>query len=363
MITGVDIVKEQIAIAGGMPLSINAKSIQRKGHAIEARIFAEDPENDLLPSPGKIGYYGEPSFRGLRIESAVSSGSVISPDYDPLIAKVLVHAGDRDKAIRELGRALESFVITGVQHNIPLIRAILIEENFRNNLVSTTYLNERIQEFSQDIKMQRSNMPHDMLALAATIRVVTPDFSSMSKSPWQSIGYWRTVPRLTLRIDNRFMEVVYYHNNPGSMDFYIQDKCYHAKEIFMDDHHINFWHENAKYTFYYLRRPDGTIEVSDGMLNYVVERSYRLLDEEITAELAEHDNGDGVIRTPLPGKVIRLHARINDMVGRGDPLLVIESMKLENSILATCKGKILDIRIKEGDLVKKNDILLVIHNS
>ena len=103
MITGIDLVKEQIRVAEGYPLSFSQKEIQYHGHAIESRIYAEDPEHDLLPSPGKIHYYREPSFQDVRMESAVTSGTEIQADFDPLIAKVIAYGASREDAVLHNG--------------------------------------------------------------------------------------------------------------------------------------------------------------------------------------------------------------------------------------------------------------------
>jgi len=360
MITGVDIVKEQIAIAEGKSLSFTASDIQIKGHAMEARIFAEDPENDLLPSPGKIEHYCEPVMHHVRIESAVSSGSVITPDYDTLIAKILVHSPSRESTVLELSRALDDFAIVGVQHNIPLLKAIIREQGFLQNKVSTTYLQERMPYFTSEIALQRKAMNADLLAMAAVIRVVSAGRVQSPQSPWQSLGYWRLVPRITLRINTLIAEIDYYRTGRDSMDFYLHNKHYHVINIFINEYLVSYVHNEVKYGFYYVIRPGGIIEISDGSLGYAVERFHRTLDNEMITERYTHDDKDGIIRAPLPGKVISMNVHLNGTVGKGDPLLVIESMKLENAILATCSGQIQDIRVKEGDQVKKNDILLMI---
>ncbi len=360
MITGVDIVKEQISIAGGSPLSFTASDIRRNGHAIEARVFAEDPENNLLPSPGKIHYYCQPEMQDVRIESAVVAGSVITPDYDPLIAKVLVHAPSREMAIQKLSRALGDFVITGLQHNLTLLQAILRDKDFLRNDISTTFLNDKLPSFARGIALQRKKTDSIPLAIASSIIILSGRSSSSSKSPWQWQNHWRIVPRIRFRIGAEMVELDYYPAGPDSMEFYHQEKRYFVSNIKAGIDQIGFTANDLDYRFYPLPEKDGVIELSDGSLSHRIERLHRLKSNAGTKEPDGKIAGDGIIRAPLPGKVIRLQVAENELIEQGDHLLVIESMKLENVILAPFSGIVQQINTREGDFVLKNEALLMI---
>ena len=130
MVTGIDLVKEQIRVANGEPLSYKQEDIKMKGHAIEARVNAEDPET-FMPSPGKIKGYHTPGGLGIRVDSALYGGYIVPSHYDSLIAKVIVHGDTREEAIARLHRALDEFVIDGVKTSNPLVRKVLDEEEFR----------------------------------------------------------------------------------------------------------------------------------------------------------------------------------------------------------------------------------------
>jgi pyruvate carboxylase subunit A len=129
MVTGVDIVKEQIRIASGLPLSITQKEIRMHGSAIECRINAEDPLNDFVPTPGKIKSYHSPGGTGIRVDSGVYTSYTIPPFYDPMISKLIVWGRDRNEAIARMRRALFEYVIVGVKSNIPFHKAVM--ENLR----------------------------------------------------------------------------------------------------------------------------------------------------------------------------------------------------------------------------------------
>ncbi|KRQ87872.1 Biotin carboxylase [Caloramator mitchellensis] len=140
MITGIDLIKEQINIAAGKRLNFSQEDVVLEGHAIECRINAEDVENDFRPSPGKIEFLHFPGGNGVRIDSAIYQGYTIPPTYDSMIAKLIVHGKDRNEAIQRMKRALEEFVIEGVKTNIDLHYRLLGEEEFLEGNYDTGYL-------------------------------------------------------------------------------------------------------------------------------------------------------------------------------------------------------------------------------
>jgi acetyl-CoA carboxylase biotin carboxylase subunit len=142
-VTGFDLIKEQIKIAAGERSSLpQNKDIHLRGHAIECRINAEDPENNFMPSPGKITEYNVPGGPGIRVDTHVYQGYSIPPYYDSMVAKIIAHGCDRKEAIQRMKRALDEFVIEGIKTTIPLHQRILENENFLNNNYSTSFIEQ-----------------------------------------------------------------------------------------------------------------------------------------------------------------------------------------------------------------------------
>jgi len=140
MVTGVDIVKEGIRIASGLPLSLTQKDVLVRGSAIECRINAEDPFADFVPTPGKITSYHAPGGTGVRVDSGVYSGYTISPFYDPMISKLIVWGRDRREAIARMRRALYEYVITGVRSNMPFHKAVMENPRFVKGELGTHFI-------------------------------------------------------------------------------------------------------------------------------------------------------------------------------------------------------------------------------
>lgn len=151
MITGIDLVKEQLRIASGLPLSIKQKDVELKGHAIECRINAEDPERNFLPCPGRIQAYVAPGGPGVRVDSHSYPGYSIPPYYDSLIGKLIVWGRDRSEAIQRMQRALDEYAITGIKTTIPFHQKVLANPVFQQGEISTDFVEKQMSH--QEVKI------------------------------------------------------------------------------------------------------------------------------------------------------------------------------------------------------------------
>ena len=144
MVTSVDIVKEQISIAQGNPLSLKQEDVRFSGHAIECRIYAENPTNSFMPSPGEITNFIMPGGPGVRVDSGIKAGYTVSTFYNPMLSKLITYGRDREEAISRMYRALREYYIEGIKTNIPLLMAIMKDEDFKECNISTKYLEEKV---------------------------------------------------------------------------------------------------------------------------------------------------------------------------------------------------------------------------
>jgi pyruvate carboxylase subunit A len=154
MVTGVDIVKEQIRIASGLPLSIKQKEVRMNGSAIECRINAEDPLDDFVPTPGKLKGYHAPGGTGIRVDSGVYTSYTIPPFYDPMISKLIAWGRDRNEAIIRMRRALYEYIIVGIKTNIPFHKAVMENPRFVKGDLGTHFI-ERETALMDDMKRMR----------------------------------------------------------------------------------------------------------------------------------------------------------------------------------------------------------------
>ncbi|MCA9972424.1 MAG: acetyl-CoA carboxylase biotin carboxylase subunit [Anaerolineales bacterium] len=198
LVTGLDLAAWQIRIAAGEPLPFKQKAITQRGHAIECRVYAEDPAHNFLPSIGKIAAYRAPAGPGVRVDDGIAAGSEVTPYYDPMLAKVITWGHDRAEAIRKMERALREMVVLGVTTNIPYLLAIMAEPAFRAGRTSTNYLAEHMADWQP----QPDPTETEWLALAAlellqgggkSGRRLPAGEDGAAPDPWREVGAFRNV--------------------------------------------------------------------------------------------------------------------------------------------------------------------------
>ncbi|MDI6725817.1 MAG: acetyl-CoA carboxylase biotin carboxylase subunit [Smithellaceae bacterium] len=191
-ITGLDLVREQIKIAAGLPLSFRQKDIRARGHALECRIYAEDPERSFLPSPGRIIYLKEPAGPGIRVDSGIYGDFAVPSAYDPILSKLVVQAADRPQAIDRMLRALAEYVVLGIKTSIPFLREVIGSEAFRQGATHTRLIDEFFTPWRPKREMT------DLACLAYAAAQEAPRNyqgddrppSGDHPSPWETIGNW-----------------------------------------------------------------------------------------------------------------------------------------------------------------------------
>jgi len=202
-VTGLDLVKLQIAIAAGHRLPFAWESITPRGHAMEVRLYAEDPDNNFFPSPGKILAQHAPSGPGIRLDEGVYEGWTVPNDYDPLLSKLIAWGNSREETIARLRRALDEYTITGIKTNAPLFRRILNETDFLRGEIHTRWLDEllrRESSFAVHDKEEVANSAADAAAIAAAIWQATQaaSRSDAASSAGETLSRWKMEGRRQL---------------------------------------------------------------------------------------------------------------------------------------------------------------------
>ena len=202
MRTGIDIVEEQIRIARGKEMGWTQEMIQPQGHAVELRIYAEDPTNGFLPTPGKVTAYHEPQVRGARVDSSIDGTCTISEAYDPMIAKLTCHGKDRQNALETAQHALKEFIIQGLTTNKAYLWEVIKNEDFVANHIDTAFCNTHQQDLLKALENSRNNLNVNDIAISFLMY----DFckKQVEQSPenvWEQIGYWRYHMHLTVDVE------------------------------------------------------------------------------------------------------------------------------------------------------------------
>lgn len=191
MVTGIDLVREQIRIAAGEPLAFRQEDIRPRGHAIECRIYAEDPEKGFLPSPGEILCLKEPAGPGIRVDSGIYGGFTVPTAYDPILSKLIVHAGDRPAAIERMARALSEYCVLGIRTPVDFLLDVIRSDPFRRGQTHTRLIDEHFAGWKSS--MERA----DLACLAYAAARLSPRRAAGAErardafaSPWETLGGW-----------------------------------------------------------------------------------------------------------------------------------------------------------------------------
>jgi len=373
LITGIDLVECQIRVARGEALLYTQQDIRANGHAIEARVNAEDPANDYLPEIGTITLYREPNAEGLRIDSGVAQGSEITPYYDSLVAKIIAHGGSRGLAAQRLLQGLNNFVIGGVKTNQEFLTSILTRPAFHQEL-TTQYL---AQQFPNGWQPWGESMHAAIAAAALAMQQESAGCSPVSGTPWQTMGGWRltqlagtvATSHLWLKTANglQAMQIQGRHGNyfvtldegcdddAKSVSFPI--KLYYS----IDSNGLQRqWRVELEGTH---RNLDIAIVGKQVALSSPrLRRSYQFvgLEESQLGEAAAGKSAGNDVRAAMPGLVTDVLVREGDRVEAGQTGAVMEAMKLIHNLPCPVAGVVAQVRVVAGDNVEDGAILISI---
>ena len=373
LIAGVDLVEWQLRAAAGDPLDVTQDDLEIEGHAIEVRLYAEDPARDFLPAPGRIAHVDlGPETGGMRIDTGIDTASGRIPaEYDPMIAKLSAWGEDRDDALRRLAAGLGRVRVVGVTTNLDFLGRVVGHPEFAAGGVDTGFIDRHREALTGPL----GPPPDRAVALAclAVLRARALDAATAAAgsadphSPWARVDGWRLndtghdLLRLLagdaeIEVDCRFVPGGYALRLPGgvmSARLAGEDAARGAELI----------GGNVRAVL------DGTVldaaVIRDGAAFHVFVdgRAWRLdLFDPLVAASA-HEGTGGRLTAPMPGKVTAVHVKPGDTVTRGQALLVVEAMKMEHTIHAPADGRVAEVRFRLGDQVSEGEVLIVVEEA
>jgi 3-methylcrotonyl-CoA carboxylase alpha subunit len=365
LITGIDLVREQITISEGHPLSFTQAGLTREGHAMEARIYAEDPMNEFLPSSGSLDAFDLPNGKDIRIDSGYTAGNQVASWYDPMLAKIIVKGQNREDARKQMIKALKNTHITGLSTNRDFLIGLLDSTFFRANMLHTRLLDLEMQELLSSIEHQRAGNTLDtLLAVAGFISLehVNEDEGGAirAESPWEQIGHWRILPGITLTRDKQTICIKYrFGKGKEQMWLRVNDREYQVILVHKLGHHYRI-RVNGQ-----LMKVWGVRDCSEIHLDVDGHRfTFRRLDipdrRYIPRDEIQKRHSSGEISSPLNGRVVQINVKEGDRVAEGVPLVVIESMKMENKMLSDHEAIVKQVEVSVGQQVRTNQLLLTL---
>ncbi|MGO2672841.1 MAG: acetyl/propionyl/methylcrotonyl-CoA carboxylase subunit alpha, partial [Psychrobacter celer] len=389
-ITGVDLVEWQLLVASGQPLPKSQDDLAINGHAIEARICAENPDNDFLPATGTLFTYQKPehstfNITDVRIDDGVREGDVISPFYDSMIAKLIVHAPTREQALAKLDRALAQTRIVGLPNNVAFLRYILNTESFSQANLDTALIEREADELFDQHPLDLSTLVVTAIAQQLASEGMVQDADPFSK-PTGFRAYNDYTRSFSLVYDEQAYSarISHWHNATAmggkkGADNLSRFTLVIQKEIANADKNAN---ANANVAAPTEAVYEGEVSyASDDAHNHTLwldgarinaqswvnhETVYVFTDrgrDEITlvdimAHVGEESAAVGSLKSPMPGQVVAFKVAVGDSVKKGEPLAVIEAMKIEHTITAPTDGVVGELLFAAGDSVADGDELL-----
>jgi acetyl-CoA carboxylase biotin carboxylase subunit len=350
MVTGFDLVEEQLMIAQGHPLRMQQSDIKQHGHAIESRIYAEDPLQNFMPSPGKITNYQWPVQDNIRVDQSIDGPTEIFSLFDPMISKLVAWGNDRESAIFSLEMALQQYIIQGIKTNIPYLRQLLKNPSFAHNQISTKFCDEHTAMLVEALQLPKSQSVYRQATGAFLLYQSNKNRLQSSQSVWSKIGYWRQNMVFDVLIDEKILSVEVIEDVPDSLVASIDGERITMRLHSLEMNKIVIETESAIYKAYISDNDEGLTLVTLAGESFTMNRKDQLNDS-IDYSLADTAGDTGNLFSPMPGKIIKINVNEGDEVKRGTILLVVEAMKMENNIVASQPAIVEKINVKVGEMV------------
>jgi 3-methylcrotonyl-CoA carboxylase alpha subunit len=348
MITGIDLVELQLKVAAGMKLPVKQERVEANGHAIEARLYAEDPAQGFLPQTGIVRELRWPSLPNCRIDTGIEEGSEIGSSYDSMVAKLIVWAQNRGDAIKKLRAALRETALFGIRTNKGFLLSLAADRRFSETAPTTRFLDE--------LGSKPADAPADLIPLSCAAWLFADSGAMRDSGPWSARTGWqlggtsrRAIRRLL--VQGRIVEV----------EFTCKDELA-ILEV-----------EGKRHALHSVSLGAGRLTINmDGVATDVfVHRSGRELFVDVEGhhvgltepEFSMSSTGgpaEGALRAPMPGRVLKVEVKQGQTVSAGERLMVLEAMKMEHIMRAPIAGRIADLSVAEGAQVREGDILCVL---
>jgi 3-methylcrotonyl-CoA carboxylase alpha subunit len=359
MVTGLDLVEWQLRVAAGEPLPLNQDQLKVHGHAIEARLYAENPSRGFLPSTGTLKHLQMPhavefTIDGdVRVDSGVRQGDSVTPFYDPMIAKLIVHGRDRRDALARMARALAECEIVGLHTNVEFLQRIVKSEPFSSGDLDTGLIERHHDALFAPPSVSREKA----LALACAALLTREGGEAHGHSPWDALAHWRMAGGYRQDLNWRAtasdeaLKVVYTKNGEQHLSF-------------DEGKSVRFEWSHRGETSFAVRLDEllikGHVFTDADVFHVFLEgASFAFEWQNLMAHAGDAEQ-EGRLTAPMPGKVIAVLVEAGVSVEKGAPLLVMEAMKMEHTIVAPSAGKIGEILFGVGDQVADGSQLLVL---
>jgi acetyl-CoA/propionyl-CoA carboxylase, biotin carboxylase, biotin carboxyl carrier protein len=355
MVTGLDLVELQVRVAAGEALPFSADGVRLSGHAVEARVYAEDPGRGFLPTGGTVLGLREPDGPHVRVDSGLSAGMAVTSSYDPMLAKVIAWGEDRDTALRRLDAALGDTSVLGVTTNIGFLRALLGHPDVVAGRLDTGLVERDLGELTAD------GVPDEVLAAGALAYSLALEPGGAVTDPWDIPDGWRAGGRAPIRLrlacaPRPPAEVLVWGRAAAGAEVAVAGADPVPGHAAADgaDLVVRYGGQTLRYTHAWADRRVLWLG-RDG-------RAWMVREDDTVAARAGAGaaRADGVVRSPMPGTVLAVRVTAGQPVRAGAPVAVVEAMKMEHTVTAPLDGVVTELSAKAGQQVGMDEPLAVI---
>ena len=358
-VTGLDLVAWQLRVAAGEPLPKSQDQLQLNGHAIEARICAENPNQDFLPATGPLWHFSGPEAShfcftagGVRLDTGVTQGDVVSPFYDSMLAKLIVWGADRDEALAKLDKALSEMQVVGVANNVAFLRDVVQSASFSQGDLDTDLIARE-----RDNLFKTQTLSEDLAVAGVIGMVLRQEVDAMGSNPWQAVDGWQVVgaPPRPFQLQGAWGDEV------RALDVVLYSAPQRLR--IADTDHAFEWRAHPRGVSVCLNGvwTDLSVVASAGQYHVFSRAGHAVLQRvDPLAGSAQAADALGGLNTPMPGKLIRMDVAVGDTVAKGQVLAVMEAMKMEHSIASPRDGVVSEVFYAVGDQVAEGQALLTL---
>ncbi|WP_019814137.1 acetyl-CoA carboxylase biotin carboxylase subunit [Saccharomonospora saliphila] len=353
LVTGLDLVEWQVRVAAGEPLAVAQDDVRLDGHAVEARVYAEDPARDFVPTGGTVLALAEPRNEHVRVDSGLRVGTVVASHYDPMLAKVVAHGPDRASALHRLDRALAHTAVLGVPTNVPFLRELVRHPEVRAGTLDTALVERELSALTAD-----DGVPGDVLVAAALDRLLGLWPTDAVVDPWEVPSGWRLGGSAGVAFLLRAEQteaLVHVEGPPDAARVTVGDGEPVDASAARDGDGALVVRQTGLYRRYHrAAEPDGTLWLArDGRVVAVRERPNLLASHAESVD-------SGPVTSPMPGTVLVVKAEPGQRVAAGAPLLVVEAMKMEHTVTAPVDGVVRELTVRAGQQVGLDEPLALV---
>ncbi len=350
LVTGQDLVAWQLRVAAGEALPLKQGDIKMQGHAVEVRLYAEDPRNQFMPQTGQVLHWGAPVRAGIRVDSGIANGQVVSPHYDPMLAKLIAYGDNRREALRRLASAVQDTTLLGLNNNKLFLQNILRHPVFCEGAATTAFIEDH---FAGDVSMKEKKPTSLTLAHAAVLYfeegVATCDASYQWRASTPKSYVYRLACegehyRVALSVEDKRFSVV------------VGNESQTLQVVKREGSYCTFVHDGLRERVAYA--VDGNhLALDDGRGHFLFS------NDTHTPAAAAGATGSGQLKASMDGAIVAVNVEPGQTVAAGDTLIVLEAMKMEHPLKAGVAGVVQSLSCEVGQQVKARQILAVVEEA